>query len=364
MKLVDRYILDQFGRIFFLSTVILIFIYEIVLFLEELSVFSRHNAEFSDITWYLFCKIPLALYHVTPIGVLIGIIVTMSSLSRNGELTSILMSGMSLFRASWILLIASFLISLFLLIGNETIGYKAEREANKLYLNDIKKSSRSKVYSEKGFWIQKDDGSIWNIGYFNDAQNIIDRIRIYNFNSNNSRIKESITLLSGTKQGSQWQFEKLIKRSFTESTPFIEEQSSNVSFHQDFIDSDSFKQILLSPEEMSIGELSSHIRNIESKGYQSREQQVEKHVKISFPFLTFILALIAIPLGIQSERVGGSMVGVAISLVCVVIVWLSFSFAISLGKSAIISPQLSGYIVHTIFGLAGAILLWRKSEMV
>jgi lipopolysaccharide export system permease protein len=79
-----------------------------------------------------------------------------------------------------------------------------------------------------------------------------------------------------------------------------------------------FERTMKAPEEMSFWELKRYTRKIREEGYDSTRCQVELHNKIAFPFISLVLTLIGIPLGLRKKKGGisGPIRGLAPSFRC------------------------------------------------
>ncbi|MBI4829619.1 MAG: LptF/LptG family permease [Nitrospinae bacterium] len=107
----DRYILREFFRIFLLSLLAMMAFYEMVTFIDMAGYFFKFKAPPTVIGRYMLYKIPMALFHVTPICVLLASVLTMAQFSRTSELVAMKVAGMGLWRVAAPVIAASGAVS-------------------------------------------------------------------------------------------------------------------------------------------------------------------------------------------------------------------------------------------------------------
>ena len=108
---------------------------------------------------------------------------------------------------------------------------------------------------------------------------------------------------------------------------------------------------------MSIAELYEDIRILESEGQDTSKKWVDLHHKISYPFISVVLALIGIPLSIRSSRKGGLLFCIGVSLGLAFIFSFIYAMGISLGHGGTFSPVLAAWGPSTIFACIGFYLV-------
>jgi len=110
-------------------------------------------------------------------------------------------------------------------------------------------------------------------------------------------------------------------------------------------------------EEMTYTELRSHIRKIQKEGYEATRYQVEKEIRLAFPFVCLIMALIGISMALRKEKGIGIAQGIVGSLAVTFIYWIFFGFSRSLGISGIFPPLWAAWASNLLFLMIGGYLL-------
>ena len=94
MKVVSRYVLVEFLRIFGLCMVGFLLIYVLVDLLDRLQGFLKFHASVGEVCRYLFFKIPLIVTQLVPIATLASVLIALGTMARHNELTALRASGM------------------------------------------------------------------------------------------------------------------------------------------------------------------------------------------------------------------------------------------------------------------------------
>jgi len=83
---------------------------------------------------------------------------------------------------------------------------------------------------------------------------------------------------------------------------------------------------------------------------------VDMYAKISYAFITVIMALLGIPFALRTGRSGGMAFGITLSIVLGFVYWIFFAFCVSLGKSGALPPVLAAWTANITFGILGLYL--------
>jgi lipopolysaccharide export LptBFGC system permease protein LptF len=84
---------------------------------------------------------------------------------------------------------------------------------------------------------------------------------------------------------------------------------------------------------------------------------VALHRKISFPFVTVIMALIAVPFAVTTGK-RGAMYGIGAGIVLAILYWMAISVFAAVGAGGLIAPSLAAWAPNIIFGCAAMYLLF------
>ena len=109
-------------------------------------------------------------------------------------------------------------------------------------------------------------------------------------------------------------------------------------------------------ELMSVPQLKEHIDELSSSGFNIVPLSVDLQKKLAFPFVTFVMTLLAIPFGLTTGK-RGTLYGIGIGIVLALSYWtLSSAFA-AIGKAGLLDPILAGWAPNVITAGSAAYLL-------
>ena len=131
MKIIDKYILTSYLKIFFSFFMILMFIFIIQIIWVFIDDLAGKEVDFDIIFKFLLYYSPKLLPLVLPLTVLLASIMTFGNLSENYELAAIKSSGISLFKSMRSLIVFNLLLCLgMFFIANTLIPYAEFKSYN------------------------------------------------------------------------------------------------------------------------------------------------------------------------------------------------------------------------------------------
>lgn len=357
MKIIDRHILMEFFRIFFMSMIVLVVFYEMVTFIDRAGYFFKFKAPFDAIARYMLLRVPMAMFHVTPICVLLGSVLVISALSRYNELTAMKSSGMSMLRVAAPIIVASSVISGAAFLDSEYLFHLAAKETKRIYFEEIKRQERKALFSKDQLWYRADDGSIWNIGKVEEGGKHLRELSIFRFDESGGRITSRVNAAEGRLERGVWVLSGYVERGFTPDGAVTEKRMGRFELPESAISAEDLNKVKLDPEEMNLAQIKEYIADIKEKGYDPSRYVIDMHAKIGFPLITLIMPLFAIPMGVRSNRSGGVLVGIGVAVVIGVVFWFCFSMGLAFGRAGRLPPMVAAYGAHVVFGLSGLYML-------
>src|SRR5262249_55291357 len=111
--------------------------------------------------------------------------------------------------------------------------------------------------------------------------------------------------------------------------------------------------------EMSTRELWEQART--AKKYVARWDQIEFHRRFALPTSCLVLALVGIPLGLSSKK-GSKSAGFVLTSLLVFAYYSVTLVGVSLARQGRLSPALGAWLANIVFFVAGLLLLWRAER--
>jgi lipopolysaccharide export system permease protein len=351
----NRYVIREYLKVFFLSLSGLIFIYVVVLFFQKVDLFIKHQAPFLLIFEYLLYKVPEVVFQWTlPYAVLLSTLLTLGTLSRHSEITAMKAGGVSLYRITVPLFMVALFISLFSFLGNEYLVPLTNQKTRYILSARVRKEQQTSYFKNYKLWHHSDYG-IFNIQLLDAQEKILKGITIYQFDGQFRCIKR-IDARGAKWDNGKWEFSQGTIREFGEggsirTVPF---STMEIALQEDW---ESFQRIERQGREMSYTELRNYIQRIQVSGYDSTRYLVDLYSKLSYPFLNLIMVLIGVPFALKTGRSGGVALSVGISVMIGFAYGVTFYVFLSFGKSGVLPPLLAAWTPTLLFGLTGIFTL-------
>ena len=363
MSLLHRYVLKRFIYCYVLSATGLIGIFLVVDFFERIDEFIRRDMPYSDLVFYFIYKIPSIAFYMAPQAVLLATVVTLAVLARDNEIIAMKAGGIGVVGITLPIVGASFVIALLVLASNEYIVPIANKKMNYIFKVKVQGNpTYGGTYVEedpftKQLWFVAKDKAIWNIRQFDPEEIRISDARIF-YRFDNGLIRKRIDVKEVVWNGTHWEFVDGFLRTFDQegngTTEYFEKKIIPVLETPD----DFVRNIIIHSDEMSLRELYKEIQEMTLEGKDTLKHRVEFHQKISYPFISIVLALLAIPLSLRSSRHGGVLFCVGINLAMGFVFSFLYAMGVSLGFGGFFSPLFAAWGPFILFLSLGFYLLF------
>ncbi len=351
LSILDRYILKKSLLIFLIAILSIYIISMIITFFELLDNANENKRPISSILRYLWFYTPQVLYWALPISSFTAIVISLGIMTKFNEVNAMKACGISVYRIALPLILFGLSVSALSFYIQERIlpSYNRNAEEAKAYIKGAP-SPRTYMRVDRR-WVMGKVNRIFNYRYFDVEKKIFDYISIYELSRNFALEKRYF----GEKGYLENGFLKIDNGWVVDS----EGLTKNLRDFKIQIEEDPsyFVKEWKEPEEMNIGELKEYIKGLKERGFDTVKFEVEYHSKFSFPFISLIMSLIAIPFSFSVGK-RGALYGVGFSLLVAIIYWVIFSIFKSLGNVQVLSSFLSAWIANFIFGLIGAYFLF------
>jgi LPS export ABC transporter permease LptF/LPS export ABC transporter permease LptG len=370
MRIFTRYILREVISYAILGGVLFTF----VLFMRDLAkildLLVRDSASFTDAARIFADMLPNTLTVTIPTAVLAGILLGLSRLAADSEVTAMRACGIGALTFVRIVSILSFAA---LGVGLINALYFAPHGASDLLkLEDELKSSQASVavqprifYEDfKNYVLYVQDvrptaAASWRHVFLADLTQPANP----NVTTADGAIvaapdsADSQTLRLHLLNGGQHQISPTDPNQYNIST-FV---STDVPLQLESQDDTHISRLNTHLQALSLGELWQRTRGI-PVGNQVptpadiRAARIELNTRFSYPFACLVLMLIGVPLGLSSKR-GGKSTGFVLTLLLVFAYYLVSDFGTAFAKSGKLSPFLGVWSANIIFAIFGIVLL-------
>jgi LPS export ABC transporter permease LptF/LPS export ABC transporter permease LptG len=374
MRIITRYILREVTSHAFLGGALFTFI----IFMRELGKILefvvRDSASFNDVIRIIAYTLPPTLNVTIPMAVLVGILLGLSRLAADSEITAMRASGMG---AIDFVRIVSIVSTLALGIGLFNSLYLAPRAAAGLItLGESLKSSQASFeveprvfyeeFKDRVLYIQDvspaSGAALWHHIFLADLTQpanpqitTADHAVVVNGEPNTPAAQ---TIRLHLINGGQHDTSPTDPNQYNIST-FT---TTDVPIETEAPEDAHLGRVNTPIQALSLAELWRRAGALNSTdGHDASVYRIEFNKRFSYPFACLVLMLVGVPLGISSKR-GGKSTGFVLTILLVFIYYFMSSVGVAFAQSGRLSPFLGVWGANLIFAAAGAILLYQMSR--
>ncbi len=357
MKILERHFFTEFLKLLVLTTAGFIVVFILVDLFENMDNLIKFHVPVADAMAFFLYRMPFIIGQVAPVAALVSVLLSTGMLSMSGEVTAVRASGVRLLRVFVPIFVAGFIMSLGVIFINEYLTPLGLKKTEDFKVRWFGKTSRGS-YGSKGLWLRTRD-SIINIRGMEPGEDIIKGVTIYRI-SRPFRLTRRIDARTAIWNGSEWVGRGVVIRDFNENGS-LEETKTRLMKLAGLAPPEELSGPERGHMSMTMGELRSLIKILESEGYETAEYRTDLYARVAFPFVTFILVLLGVPFPLRGARSGGIASGIGLSIVIAFSYWIIFALSTSLGAGGVLPPIIAAAFPDILFlAIAGWLLAHVK----
>ena len=362
--ILDEYVLKEFLKNFALILAGLVLMMLIFTFFELIGDILRNRTALSLVGAYLVNLTPSMLYQITPLSVLIAVLVTFGLLNRTSELIAMKATGISIYRLVVPVLMISAMLACGLFAFDQYYLPQANRKQEALR-NIIKGRPAQTTLNPDQKWIfgqihKGEPGRIFYYQFFDPDEDAFANISVFEFDPKTFAITKRIFATRAVWNGDQhaWHFLNGWER---------EMQGANVTNFREYIaasfvevheEPSYFKKENKQSQEMNFSQLRRYILDLQQSGFDTIHLRVQLYHKLAYPFVTLVMAVLAIPFALSMGR-QGSLTGIAWAVGIALTYFVVAAFFNAMGDVNYLPSALAAWSPDILFGLTGGYLLLR-----
>ena len=383
MRILTRYILKEVSSHALLGVLLFTF----VIFMRDLGrlleLVVRNSAPLPSVGEIFLYTLPTTFMITLPMGALVGILIGLSRLAADSEVTAIRASGMG--AGMFVRVVSIFAIAAWLLGMLNSIYIAPKAAASLSNLQDRLKSSQASFevqprvfyeeFKDKVLYVQDavpgKGQSLWRGIFLAD---------ISDPGSPKITLAERGALLSESAEKVRFHLEDGTQQ---ELIPKAKDQYSITTFESTDIPielpsaGDRGPRDLLPVAELSLHGLLRNAKRERAAGAElvkidpvsssydylkARYYEIEFHRRFALPAACLVLALVGIPLGLSAHK-GGRSAGFVLTIALVFVYYFFSLVGVSLARQGKLTPWLGVWGGNIFFFLCGLALLWRVDRM-
>ena len=353
LNILDRYVLKHYLRVVGLAFVGMIGIFYIATFIDLSDKLFKGETTGRALLEYFWFATPQYIYYVLPISALLATLVTIGLLTKTSELTVMKACGISLYRAAVPLVLFGLVWSAVLFGLGETILAASNRRAEAIR-HVIRGGSPQTFDVLNRKWIVAPEGAIYHYTYLDPARQELHGFSVYEFDEDEWGLRRRSFANKATyREG--WQAEGVWVRTFNDALgvmpyDFIGDAELSMEAPEFFVTERP------DAERMSYRQLQRYIGQLQASGFSVVQLAVALQRKLSFPFVTVVMTLIAVPFAVMTGR-RGAMYAVGVGLALAITYWIAISVFGAVGSAGLLAPTLAAWAPNILFGAGASYLL-------
>jgi len=349
-NILDRYILREFVKILGLVLISTAALFIIVDYTDLSGDIRQNHIPLHTVIAYYRFTIFQILNYTLPISVLVATLVTFGILSKSNEVTAFKSSGMSLYRVALpVVAIAAAISLLAYLMLDYVLPYSNQRVEQ--LRNRIKGKKEVAAQNQQKLWFLGKGRYIINFLSYDRNAKQLSQVQVFEFHPAEFRLTRRVYADRARWDGEGWVFEHGWMRSFADDarssfTPIVRPLRL---FYPER--PEDFATEAKAPDQMTFAQLRRYIDTIKRSGYAPEELSVKLYAKTSWPFISMVMALIALPFAFRIGK-RGALYGVGIALVLGIFYWMVFAIFTKFGEVGNLPPVLAAWSANILFALA------------
>jgi LPS export ABC transporter permease LptF/LPS export ABC transporter permease LptG len=357
-KLLDWYVSTLFAKVLALAFFGLLGIFYISTFIDLADKLFKGTTTGAVLLQYLYFATPQFVFYIVPLSILITAMVVIGIITKNSELVVMKACGISLYRAAAPLLAYAVLASGLMFVLQEQVLAHANRRAEAIR-HVIRGGSPRTFDVVNRKWLVARDGDMYNYLFYDPRQRELNGLSIFQFRDKGAGLaaRTYVTQASWDPErgASAWRGSGGWRREFTatgDTRRFMTFPSRALHLEPP----EYFATESPDADRMTYAQLRRYISDLRAGGFNVVPQTVALYRKVSFPFVTLIMTLIAVPFAVTTGR-RGALYGIGVGIVLAVVYWMTINAFGAIGSAGLLAPMLAAWAPNLIFGAGAAYLL-------
>ncbi len=357
--LLDDYVLRDF--FVYLGLILSSFLVLVIVFtlFELLGDILRNQVPPTVVAAYVLNVTPYLLYNVSPLVMLLAVLVTFGMMQRSNEITAIKATGTSIYRIVTPVIVAAAVIAVALFFADQFYLPHTNKRQEALH-NQIKGKPAQTYLRPDRKWIFGQHNDIYYYQFFDTDRDQFANVTVFQIDRANFAITRRIHAdrAHWAENLNRWVYEQGSDRTLNGAAianfhpfevatfPFLPETPSY------------FKKEVKQYTEMNYEELRRYIRDLQQGGFDVVRLRVQLHKKLSYPLITLIMAVLAIPFSLSTGK-KGAITGVAVAVLIAVFYTVVSRLFEAMGDLSQLPPAMAAWSPDLIFILLGGYLILK-----
>ncbi len=352
--IINRYLMREITGIFALGLTIFTLVLLMGRMMKLMEMVVSNGLPLGDVIRLIILLLPSFLVLTIPMAFLLAVLLTFGRLSDDNEITVLKASGLSLGTLLPPVLTAAAVAALLTLF----ISVVAVPWGNAGFKQMTLKVARTYATSAIRERIFRDDlpGIVLYVDHYDESQRAIQRVMIQD--SRDPERPLTIFARSGvvSSDDTRGVLQILLENGSIHTRQ--KDEYRLISFDKYLLTAESGSSPVLVRDEddMGISELHKGAVSPQLSPQIRLKMLIELHSRFAFPCATFVFAILALPLGLSNRRSGKNS-GFTISILVLLVYYVTLSFLRTLAEKGGIPPLLAVWLPNVMFLSLGLLLL-------
>jgi LPS export ABC transporter permease LptF/LPS export ABC transporter permease LptG len=357
--LLDDWVLRDF--FLYLGMIVSTFLVLLLVFtlFELLGDILRNQISALVVAEYLLNVSPYLLYSVAPLIMLLAVLITFGLMNRSNEITAIKATGTSVYRIVTPVLAAAAVLAAGLFFVDQFYLPHTNKRQEALH-NQIKGKPPQTYMRPDRRWIFGQHNDIYYYQFFDADRDQFANLTIFQLDPAAFAITRRIHAdrAHWAENMGRWIYEQGWQRTLR-GAAIAGYRTFDVSTFPEMTEGPSyFKKEVKQYSEMNYEELRRYIRDLQQSGFDVVRLRVQLNKKLSYPLITLIMAVLAVPFSLSAAK-KGAITGVAVAVGIAVVYNLVSGLLEKMGDIGQLPPSLAAWSPDLIFALVGAYLVLK-----
>jgi len=357
--LLDDYILRDF--FLYLGMIVLAFLVLMQVFtlFELLGDILHNQTPAIVVVEYLLNASPYLLYSVAPLIMLLAVLITFGLMNRSNEITAIKATGTSIYRIVTPVMVAAAMLASGLFFADQFYLPHTNKRQEALH-NQIKGKPPQTYLRPDRRWIFGQNNDIYYYQFFDADRDQFANLTVFQLDPASFAITERIHAdrAHWGRELGRWIYEQGWQRTLRGPAIAGFHTFDVSTFPQINEEPSYFKREVKQYSEMNYEELRRYIGDLQQSGFDVVKLRVQLNKKLSYPLITLIMAVLAVPFSLSASK-KGAITGVAVAVGIAVIYTVVSRLFEAMGDISQLPPALAAWSPDLIFAMVGAYLILK-----
>jgi LPS export ABC transporter permease LptG len=280
-------------------------------------------------------------------------------MQRSNEMTAVKATGVSIYRVVTPVLVAAAFLAGGLFLADQFYLPHTNKRQEALH-NQIKGKPPQTYLRPDRKWIFGQNNDIYYYQFFDPDRDQFANVTIFQLDPASFTITRRIHAdrAHWAESLNRWVYERGWERLLHISS-IVNYHPFDVATFPELGESPSyFKKEVKQYSEMNYEELRRYIRDLQQSGFDVVRLRVQLHKKLSYPLITLVMAILAIPFALSTGK-KGAITGVAVAVGIAVFYTVVSRLFEAMGDLSQLPPALAAWSPDLIFTLLGGYLILK-----